>query len=353
VINLSKKIFIIGGYGFGNLGDEAVLNVIVKRLKRKQESAKITVLSHDPQETRRFHGVDACTPLKSLVELIRSDEVIVGGGEVITYHKKPWFTYLVTCISLVDIIKVFQKKKQLKFSDIGVRPISSSFPRIILSKLIGSANSISVRDISRAEFEALDVKKEFSVVPDPALELEPADFKTAQSILRQQGVDTNKFLVGLSVAAVKNDSFNQKILEVIPQVIDWLSIHADAQVVFISTSNHKYRNREKDLLVADKIQEKICCTENFKILRGNFSPREIEAIIGQMNLFLVMRLHPLILAHNMKVPSICIAYYARVKSFCKLYGKNKIDIEKLDFQTLKEKILASFERYIKKEKMSF
>ena len=344
---MTKKIFIIGGYGFGNLGDEAVLSVIIKRLRKTKDDTKITVLSHDPEETRRFHSVNACSPLKTLLEVVRSDEIIIGGGEVITYHKKPWFVYLVACISFVSIIKFFEKRKQLRFSDIGVRPISNIMPKIILSKLMGFADTISVRDISEEEFRAIGVKKEFKVVPDPALDLEPTDPETACEMLHQQGVDTSRFLVGLSIASVKTEEFNQRLVKFMPQVVDWLASHTNIQIVFISTSNHKYRNREKDLLMAERLYQKTACKENFKILRGQYSPKDIEAIIGQMNLLIVMRLHPLILAHNMKVPSICITYYARVKSFCKLYPQEKIAIEALDFEGLKEKIMPKIVSCIK------
>lgn len=336
---MKNRILIIGGYGFGNLGDEAVLNVIIGRFRKETKSnTKITVLSYDPQETKKLHGVNACGPLGTLIEIMRSHEVIIGGGEVIIDYNKPWFLYLIVCISLVILAKLFKREKKMRFYAIGVH-ITNPVRRAIISKLMNFSDEISVRNISEKDFRDLGVRKKFSVVPDPALDLEPVDSEKARMMLCREGVNLTKFLVGLSVASVKNKELCHTLVRVVSQVVDWLLSQFNTEVVFISSSNHKFRDLQKDLLIAERLYRAINLKRKFRILRRNYTPQELKAIIGQMNLFIGMRLHPLIFAYEMGVPLISIAYYKRVESFCELYSQNRINLDRIDFKELKKEII--------------
>jgi polysaccharide pyruvyl transferase WcaK-like protein len=72
-----------GYYGFGNLGDEALLQVIVERLRARWPDCAVNVLSGDPAATARAYGVQA-TPrmdiprVRSAIE--GADIVLSGGG---------------------------------------------------------------------------------------------------------------------------------------------------------------------------------------------------------------------------------------------------------------------------------
>ena len=46
-----KKVLISGYYGFGNIGDEAILQTMVETLKKLDKALEITVLSHQPEDT--------------------------------------------------------------------------------------------------------------------------------------------------------------------------------------------------------------------------------------------------------------------------------------------------------------
>ncbi|MGA8383888.1 MAG: polysaccharide pyruvyl transferase family protein, partial [Candidatus Cybelea sp.] len=76
-------MLISGYYGFGNLGDEALLEVIVERLRRDFPAASIEVLSATPKRTAAAYRVDA-TPRwdwRAVRTAIgRADVVLSGGG---------------------------------------------------------------------------------------------------------------------------------------------------------------------------------------------------------------------------------------------------------------------------------
>lgn len=56
------RVGILGSYGGLNLGDEAILQVIVMQLRRSLP-AEITVFSHNPEDTLSRHGIERAASL--------------------------------------------------------------------------------------------------------------------------------------------------------------------------------------------------------------------------------------------------------------------------------------------------
>src|SRR5687768_7222558 len=78
-----QRLLIAGYYGFGNAGDEAILHSIRNILRRHFPAATLVVLTGDPAETRRVHGVETVewTDIAGITTAIdSSDLVIIGGG---------------------------------------------------------------------------------------------------------------------------------------------------------------------------------------------------------------------------------------------------------------------------------
>ena len=77
------RLLFSGYYGFGNLGDEALLEITVGELRRRHPDIEIDVLSHDPPATSARFGVEA-TPrmdigaVKRAID--RADVLVSGGG---------------------------------------------------------------------------------------------------------------------------------------------------------------------------------------------------------------------------------------------------------------------------------
>jgi polysaccharide pyruvyl transferase CsaB len=77
------RILISGYYGFGNLGDEALLEVIVSRIRARFPGVTMDVLSATPEETSARLNVEA-TPrwdaraVRGAID--RADIVLSGGG---------------------------------------------------------------------------------------------------------------------------------------------------------------------------------------------------------------------------------------------------------------------------------
>ena len=81
------QVGISGSYGGFNLGDEAILHVLVSQL-RQSLPVDITVFSRDAQDTRRRHQVERVVNASSLSrretqEIVEGlDLFILGGGGI-------------------------------------------------------------------------------------------------------------------------------------------------------------------------------------------------------------------------------------------------------------------------------
>lgn len=73
------RVLVSGYYGFGNLGDEALLAGLLAGLRSKGHTP--VVLSSNPRATEELHGVEAAHRLHGVpVALARADAVVSGGG---------------------------------------------------------------------------------------------------------------------------------------------------------------------------------------------------------------------------------------------------------------------------------
>src|SRR5690554_2806609 len=73
------RLLLSGYYGFGNLGDEAILSGLVGALTGRGH--QVTVLSSDPVATAEQHGVAAAHRTRGVIgALLRNDVLVSGGG---------------------------------------------------------------------------------------------------------------------------------------------------------------------------------------------------------------------------------------------------------------------------------
>ena len=138
-----SKVVISGYYGFGNFGDEAILQVLINNLKNI--NADITVISRNPTKTFMTHDVKSVF-MFDIFGLIRSiaksDILISGGGSLLqdVTSKRSLFYYL-----FVIFLSVLFCKRFIIFAQ-GIGPIKSKFARKITAKLLKKASLITVRD---------------------------------------------------------------------------------------------------------------------------------------------------------------------------------------------------------------
>lgn len=335
-----ESVVIIGNYGFGNLGDEAMLTGLLNRLRKDMSNADFTVFSYDPEETKKVYNVSACylMSFRVLLELMKADVVIIGSGSLLNtrfgYLKNRMSRYVIISALVAELFK-----KKVVFYAIGIETFDP-ITRIVLPIIMKWADKISVRTPhSKSVLKALGVRKNIHVTPDPSLELDPIKDEKAQRILREEGVNLDKFLVGLNLRYIGHKHTDKRLMRVITRFVDWLVGAYDAEIVFIPLSRDKHRHLEFDPFFAEEVYKLVKYKERMKILKKHYTPQETMGIIGQMSLLIGTRLHSQIFAYKLGIPLIGIVYSGKNTAFLEMIGqRDGIEFSEVSFEKLREMV---------------
>ena len=143
------KILISGYYGFGNLGDEAILRTLLNLLQSRYPDAELVVLSQKPEETSRFYAVRAINRwnfLNILSELKTASLFISGGGGLIQ-DRTSWRSPLYY-LALIKLAKRFCPAVMLGQ---GIGPISRGWVRLLTWRVARELDLAVVRDSQSAQ----------------------------------------------------------------------------------------------------------------------------------------------------------------------------------------------------------
>ena len=137
------KVAVSGYYGFNNFGDEAILSVIVNKLKFL--NADVTVFSSNPKFTKKNYGVKSVKSfdfIKVIFTLITTDVLVSGGGsllqDVTSSKSLLYYCFIIFCALVF-------RKKVIIFAQ-GIGPVNSKFNQLIVKKLLKRCVYVSVRD---------------------------------------------------------------------------------------------------------------------------------------------------------------------------------------------------------------
>lgn len=137
------KAVISGYYGFNNFGDEAILSVIINKLKFL--NVDVTVFSSNPKFTKKNYGVKAVKSFdipKVILEIIKSDVLVSGGGSLlqdVTSVKSLLYYCFVILTALLF------RKKVIIFAQ-GIGPVNRKFAQVLVKNILSSCTYVSVRD---------------------------------------------------------------------------------------------------------------------------------------------------------------------------------------------------------------
>ncbi len=167
------RVAVAGFYGFGNLGDELILSVLLRQLKETYAAGRVTVLSNKPAHTRFFHqaaAVSRWNPVVVAFELARADLFVLGGGGL--FQDKTSFRSLFYYLSLVAFALALRKPVFLY--SVGVETVRRPASKWLIKTLLSSRRvKITVRDQKSADKLAVMglTEKAIYVHQDPVFSL--------------------------------------------------------------------------------------------------------------------------------------------------------------------------------------
>lgn len=294
----------LGYYGYGNRGDDALLCAILGDLKELSDTFSPIVLSHNPKKTSEEYQVKSINRFnifKMIGAMKRAKIFIAGGGSLIqdvTSTKS--LIYYLSCVKLAKRLGL----KVMLYAN-GIGPVTKEANRRKVSKVLNLADVITLRDEdSRRFLEELGVTKpKIEVTGDPAFSLTDFDREGAKKCLDTAGVKGSFVCVSVRNLNERDENFADNLAK----MLDYIAEKYNCMPLLIPMQYE--RDKQISTRVLNKMEQKGAFTDK------PLSVPEIMGIISMADSVIAVRLHMLIFAAAAGVPALGINYDPKVKSF--------------------------------------
>lgn len=343
-----KKVLICGFYGNYNLGDEAMLSGIINLLQRQNSDLDFTVLSDDPQDTKKRFGVESVerqngrkkVKAKRLLEFIRNRYFILGGGDLLRDTAK--YSIAKTWLEPLERAIAFQARTITLGISVGeiVRPET----KMLIPRVLNKVDFIGVRDKqSKQKLTKLGVNKTIHVTSDLALEALPTISAPPQPM------ENRSINIGISVRHLKGRGPSvdlagySRLQKEIAAIADFLVEKYQATIHFLPLRTHKnsYHPTDDDYVSILEVLRYSRNPKNFIVHRYFHSLENFYQLTSQLDLTIGMRLHSLIIAAGLGVPIIAAQYDPKVGNFMKEIAQSHRSIPLESFEL--ERVAAMVE----------
>ncbi len=319
-------VMISGYYGFHNSGDDSILSAIISNLRKKCPNISITVLSKNPHETARIHGVSAIDRFnirKITAALKRTKLLISGGGSLLQDVTSSASLYYY--LTVMHLAKLCGAKVMLYANGIG--PISKKRNIRYVKKTVNKTDLVTLREKnSRVELQGiLEESVPVFVTADPVYALENGDSVLVDEALMRAGIsdETDFFIIALREWKYSDKEIETKIAEfadVISRKYGIVPLVVPMQGIY---------DKEISQRIADKINSR--CV----LLESGLPPKTMIGIVGKARFVVGMRLHTLIYAVKNAVPAIALDYDPKVDAVMESAGQRfSMKVEQIDVERL-------------------
>lgn len=331
--------------GMENSGDEAILQVLLRRYTPEFE---IAVISLCPEKTLALHGAMGIRALGERDAACRQaiaecDVFILGGGGLLQdkttiFNPSRWLAKL-------RLAQRMGKTTCLYANSVG--ELRFGINRRMAARALKKVHLITLRDALSAELlERLGVAGA-QVTADPAFSLEPPT-PEEQAAARQKydlpreyvciairhWYDTNavipvKIATRLGLRSRKNARQYARYTSVMAEITQRINDELGLPAVFLSMCRGRDAGVARDILA--KLPQNL---GNFTIDEPSMTPQDALAVIGQSKLLLGMRLHSLIYAADLGVPMVPIVYQDKVAGLAQMLGAEAVHVDTMDADAL-------------------
>jgi polysaccharide pyruvyl transferase WcaK-like protein len=376
-VNRTKQILITEADVIGNKGAVAMVNCIVRDLRKHNPDLKIYVTSKYLAEqtytlsngekveilTDHLHEFDTAlvkTWIRFLASLIGVKKKLFSTDKVLRVLDKCDLVLSTSGISFIDnfgIVKLYHYSKFLqipvlngiptiKFTQ-SLGPFGSRYNRTIAKLLLPHLELIIARGRHSVEnLKILGVTENVMSLPDIAVTLESMQSESTDSILNKYknkeiiGVSPNEVCYRLDDKKLYLPSLN-KLLEHI------LKIKPNATVLLIPhTIAEKNLGDKDDFWLCEQIAEHLKEPDRVEIINTlELMPEETKFVISNCSFFIGSRFHSLIAATSTDVPTLAIGWHWKYEEMMEWLGieGNLVqywDLDKTDPVSLYENLVT-------------
>ncbi len=309
-----NHIFITGYYGFGNVGDEAILTAMLTHLRALQPDLRVTVTSAEPERTAAKYDVKAILWSNALgiLEAIRNtDMVIIGGGglfqdywgvdpNALLSDNHSGLSFYATSAILASLYG-----KPLMLYAVGAGPLLSRHGKLFTKMICDAAQIITVRDDgSRRLLESLAVPaSKIQLTADPVFALPWSKPESPKSTAARK--------IGVSLRNWNVDVHAEFWQTEVATALDRFLQNEPIDIEFFPFQ--KLRGEiENDLAVSQRIRKLMQHQDRVHIVEEDLSPADLVARMAGCDFIIGMRLHAIIFGMLANVPVIALSYDPKV-----------------------------------------
>jgi polysaccharide pyruvyl transferase CsaB len=295
------RFLVSGYYGFGNLGDEALLEVIVSQLRTRFPYAEVNVLSAHPETTAHELRVEATQRWDTVAvrnAIARADVLLSGGGGLLQNA-----TSLRSLLYYAGIVRsAVRAHRQTMIFAQSIGPLDF-WGKTVVREWCKGVTRATVRDArSKSLLTSLLPGTPVECTADPVF-LYDAPNEDVDLSREGIGPDSDPLVI---VSVRKATGFKDGI-EIIARAVDRLSERYGARVAFLPLGGAS--DAEVSTQVIRKCKSAPVLLPEAPLSRAANVIRRAKVVIG-------MRLHALIFAARYGVPFLAIPYDPKVVSLC-------------------------------------
>lgn len=332
-----KNILISGYYGSKNGGDEAMLAAMLEVLREFDGDLNFTVISMNPEYTKKRHNVDAVAWLNVwaiIKKILSADLLISGGGSLLqnVTSRRSLYYYL----GIIFLAKFFGRKVMLYAQGIG--PIRGTLAHKMMNFIVNRVDLITVRDHgSLEELQRLNITKpKIFCTADPVLAIKPVKLDAGKKILSKFPLSEEKNFVGVSVRKwIDWGSCQHELAKAFDKLVE----EQNAEIIFLPMQF------PEDVKAAKSTAELM--KKNCVVLEDEFSTPEILSLVGCMDILISIRLHALIFAGVMNIPILGISYDPKIERFLDSIGEKPLGtLENVTAEKIFDGVLSKLHKKI-------
>jgi polysaccharide pyruvyl transferase CsaB len=295
------RVLLSGYYGFGNLGDEALLDVIVERVRARFPGVDIEVLSATPSATARRLKIEAASrwEWRAVRAAVARADVVLSGGGGLLQNATSLRSLLYYAAVLREAIRA--KRKTMIFAQ-SIGPLDA-WGRLVVRRCCKGLQRATVRDErSRELLKTLVPKTPVERTADPVFLY---DIPAEDIDLSAEGLGPESGAYAI-VSVRKIATFKDGALTV-ARAVDRLAQEHGVRVAFLPLGG------AGDAEVSTEIIRRC---ESAPVLLPDCSLPKAAAILRGAHVVVGMRLHALILAARYSVPFLALPYDPKVAALC-------------------------------------
>lgn len=307
------KIFLRGYYGGRNVGDDALMWVMIRELDRLCPGATVRVARGVETEIPQHSLQLAALPrgrFRDLRLAAESDVLLYGGGGVIQEYSAGG-TILSYHLRLSRVARLFRTPRV--YLGVSVGPLEGPRAAERARAVVAQATLMTVRDrASLRLLEEIGAEGPVHVTQDLALLLGedrlPPRYRPDRPVL---GVSTNAFFR----AAYRDPERDLQVHATIAEALDTLmDAQPDVLVKFLCF----HRGPHQDLWAAQHLRACLKRPDRTLIVPHLDDPREMLAEVATCDFLLGFRLHAAIFAYLSAVPMLALDYHPKVAGFAEM-----------------------------------